>query len=85
MRKYNLDVDFAKFHSQQSNVFFQDVLLQFDVGSSFLKQKFDFRNNFFRRPEVVASVEVGQLAVATGEEIAAFAEEGQLFGLKMEI
>ncbi len=30
----------------------------------------------------MASVEVGQLAVTTGEEVAAFAKVGQLFGLK---
>jgi hypothetical protein len=30
----------------------------------------------------VASVEVGQLAVTTGEEVAALAKVGQLFGLK---
>jgi hypothetical protein len=48
----------------------------------YLEQKFDFRDDFFGRLEVVASVEVGQLAVTTGEEVAALAKVGQLFGLK---
>ena len=78
-----LDSNFRKFCVEKRNVLVQNILLQLDVRSSLLHQNFQFRNDFIRRPEVVATVNIGQLAAPAGHLFTALAEEQQLFRLQL--
>jgi len=80
-----LDSNLSQLSFKESNVFIEYVLLQLDVGGALLKQDFHFRYDLVGWPEVVAPVEIGQLAVATGQLITAFAEEKHLLRLKKSL